>query len=101
MAQPGRARRQSARRRWQKSPVTGESTKQAVKTIAQGMPDVFRCDRGDYTRVLPTHCTRGCGRFGRPAFPAPSDLQKAERQAKLARQARRDREFVPIGDAAV
>jgi hypothetical protein len=27
----------SARRRWQKSPVTGESTKETVKTIAQGM----------------------------------------------------------------
>jgi hypothetical protein len=26
----------SAQRRWQESPVTGESTKQAVKTIAQG-----------------------------------------------------------------
>jgi hypothetical protein len=25
-------------RRWQKSPVTGESTKETVKTIAQGMP---------------------------------------------------------------
>jgi hypothetical protein len=25
-------------RRWQKSPVTGESTKEAVKTIARGMP---------------------------------------------------------------
>jgi hypothetical protein len=24
------------KRRWQESPVTGESTKQAVKTIAQG-----------------------------------------------------------------
>src|ERR1700732_3119117 len=34
---------------------------------------VNRCDRGDYTRVLPTHCTRGCGRIERPAFPAPSD----------------------------
>jgi hypothetical protein len=22
-------------------------------------------------------CTQGCGRIGRPAFPAPSDLQKA------------------------
>jgi hypothetical protein len=29
----------SATRRWQKSPVTGESTKETVKTIAQGMPD--------------------------------------------------------------
>jgi hypothetical protein len=26
------------RRRWQESPVTGESTKEAVKTIARGMP---------------------------------------------------------------
>jgi hypothetical protein len=23
-------------------------------------------------------CTQGCGRIERPAFPAPSDLQKAE-----------------------
>src|SRR3954469_12513960 len=27
-------------RRWQKSPVTGESTKETVKTIARGMPGV-------------------------------------------------------------
>src|ERR1039458_9748631 len=27
-------------RRWQTSPVTGESTKETVKTIARGMPDV-------------------------------------------------------------
>jgi hypothetical protein len=36
---------------------------------------VNRCDRGDYTRVLPTHCTRGCGCIERPAFPAPSDFR--------------------------
>jgi hypothetical protein len=30
-------RKQFRRRRWQKSPVTGESTKETVKTIAQGM----------------------------------------------------------------
>jgi hypothetical protein len=29
------------KRRWQKSPVTGESTKETVKTIARGMPDCF------------------------------------------------------------
>jgi hypothetical protein len=28
------------KRRWQTSPVTGESTKKAVKTIAQEMPGV-------------------------------------------------------------
>src|SRR6202166_2330985 len=27
---------------------------------------------GDDTRVLPTHCTRGCGCTGHPAFPTPS-----------------------------
>ena len=30
----------------------GESTKETVKTIARGMPGDFRCDRGDYARVL-------------------------------------------------
>src|ERR1700730_12778978 len=28
------------KRRWQKSPVTGESTKETVKTIAQGRPGI-------------------------------------------------------------
>src|SRR6266852_3161759 len=37
-ARPGRDARRSAKRRWQKSPVTGESTKETVKTIVQGMP---------------------------------------------------------------
>jgi len=32
--------------------VTEESTKEAVKTIARVMPVDFRCDRGDYARVL-------------------------------------------------
>jgi len=31
-------RKQFRRRRWQESPVTGESAKETVKTIAQGMP---------------------------------------------------------------
>jgi hypothetical protein len=30
--------KQFARRRWQESPVTGESSKETVKTIARGMP---------------------------------------------------------------
>src|SRR5258705_2562897 len=42
------------------------------KTIARGMPGDFRCTCGDDTRVLTTHCTRGCGCIGHPAFPAPS-----------------------------
>src|SRR6266481_5110357 len=42
------------------------------KTIARGMPGDFRCDRGDYARMLILFCMRGCGRIERPAFPAPS-----------------------------
>ena len=48
--------------------------KETVKTTRVREGRVFRCDRGDYTRVLPTHCTRGCGCNGHPAFPAPSVL---------------------------
>jgi hypothetical protein len=39
-------------------------------------------------------CTRGCGRIGRPAFPAPSDFRERALMAKLAWIARRDREAV-------
>ena len=67
-----------------KSPITEESTKETVKTIAQGMPGDLRCDRGDYARVFFSFCTRGCGRGGRPAFPAPSDSSGAGLHAKLA-----------------
>src|SRR5258705_12172681 len=46
------------------------------KTIARGMPGLLRCTCGDYTRVLTTHCTRGCGCIGHPAFPAPSEFSE-------------------------
>jgi hypothetical protein len=53
-----------------KSPVTWESAKETVKTIARGMPDV-----SGVTVVTNAcafyHCARGCGRAERPAFPAP------------------------------
>jgi hypothetical protein len=32
---------EDCQRRWQKSPITEEITKETVKTIAQGMPDCF------------------------------------------------------------
>ena len=57
------------------------------KTIARGMPGDFRCDRGDYARVFVFY-TRGCGRIERPAFPAPSDLQKAGRFWQTSRESR-------------
>ena len=56
---------------------------------------MFRCDRGDYTRVLPTHCTRGCGCNGHPAFPTPSVFQGRIVYAQLGRIASRGREAAP------
>jgi hypothetical protein len=78
---------------WQTSPVIRESTEETVKTIARGMPDVFRCDRGDYPACL-LPFTRDCGRIERPAFPAPSlegrpapsEIQKAARAKKNSRR---------------
>src|SRR5713101_676400 len=57
-------------RRWQPSMVTGESTKDTVKTIAQGMPAVAVCP-WLLTPVL-FCCTGGLGCNAHPAFPAPS-----------------------------
>ncbi len=51
-------------------PVTGESTKETVKTIARGMPDVSGVTVVTNACVY-YHYTRGCGRAERPAFPAP------------------------------
>src|SRR5258705_5569298 len=56
------------------------------KTIARGMPGDFRCDRGDYARMLILFCMRGCGRIERPAFPAPSEFQKAGRSWQTSRE---------------
>ena len=66
------------------------------KAIAWGMPDVSGASAVN-TRVhtqLPQR-TRGCGCIGHPAFPAPSDLQKAgNSRSNLARNLRRDRDAV-------
>ena len=90
-ALPGSEKTLIRRRRWQKSPVTGESTTYAVKTIAQGMPGV-----PGYLWLLPLcflHCTGGCGCSGHPAFPAPSSGERLN--AQLGRIAsRREREVV-------
>jgi hypothetical protein len=67
-----------------KARLSGETTKETVKTIARGMPDVsgvtvVTCLRAFY------FCTQGCGRNGRPAFPAPSDLRRDELRQSLGR----------------
>src|SRR5258705_6687960 len=52
------------------------------------MPGDFRCDRGDYARMLILFCMRGCGCIERPAFPAPSEFQKAGRSWQTSRETR-------------
>ena len=49
------------------------------KTIARGMPGEFRCDRGDYARVLVFICTRGCGCSWAPGIPCALCYQSGER----------------------
>ncbi len=56
---------------WQESPITRETTKETVKTIARGMPEGFGEPVVTNSCAF-FHCTRGCGRAKRPAFPAPS-----------------------------
>jgi hypothetical protein len=79
------------KRRWQKSPVTGESAKETVKTIAcgnAGCSGVLVVN----TRVRSTNtkCTRGCGCSGHPAFPTPSTGRKIhQRLGRFAPRGRR------------
>src|SRR5712664_1495948 len=81
--------RVNRKRRWQPSMVTGESTKETVKTIACGNAGFFRWTCGDYARVLFSLCTRGCGCIGRPAFPTPS-VFGAKNDAQFVGAAPRD-----------
>jgi hypothetical protein len=65
---------------------TGESTHNAVNTIAQGRPGV-PAEPVVTTRVL-SCCTRGCGCSQHPVFPAPSVLQGSRDCKARARQCR-------------
>ncbi|HTE93153.1 MAG TPA: hypothetical protein VK678_06555, partial [Bradyrhizobium sp.] len=48
------------------------------KTIARGMPGDSGVLVVTRVRSTTTKCTRGRGRIGRPAFPAPSDQEGKE-----------------------
>src|ERR1019366_9481273 len=75
-------------------PITGESTRQAVNHCA-GNAGCFRCDLTNACAFYHCHCTRGCGRIGRPAFPAPSDWRGRNEQAKTrAKRAARSRTYI-------
>ncbi len=80
---------QVRKRRWQKSPVTGESTKEPVKTIACGNAGRFRCTRCYSCAFYHSKCTRGRGCSGHPAFPTPSWGRKIHQ--RLGRLAPRER----------
>ena len=67
--------------------VTEESTKDTVKTIAQGRPD----DLAEPVVTPPAFCLQaghGCGQH--PAFPAPSSFSRAMLATARARNAPRD-----------
>jgi len=84
------ARARSARRWEQESPVPRESTKDTVKTVAQGRPGCLGQTCGNCRLLFLLQA--GHGRGQRPAFPAPSRSQRAANDAKLGHQAPRERE---------
>ena len=64
--------RVNRKRRWQTSMVTGESTKETVKTIACGNAGFFRWTCGDYARVLCfTFAREAAGALGARHSPRP------------------------------
>jgi hypothetical protein len=65
------------------------------KTIARGMPGDFRCDRGDYARVLFISHARLRVHWA-PAFAVPSVLREANELAKLGLIAPRDRGAISV-----
>src|ERR1700692_982725 len=73
-----------------RKPITGESTKETVKTIAQGRPGVSGEPVVTTLVCFVLFCTRGCGCGGHPAFPAPSVLGGDKDRASLGRFASRE-----------
>jgi hypothetical protein len=56
------------------------------KTIARGKPGCLGCTCQIRVHSFATFSTRRCGRSRRPAFPAPSAVQRANEIAKLGRK---------------
>jgi hypothetical protein len=57
------------------------------KTIARGMPGDFRCDRGDYARVLFYFAREAAGALSARHSLRPLIFRGREIQVKLARKA--------------
>jgi hypothetical protein len=67
-----------------RKPVTGKSAKEAVKTIARGMPGVFRCDLTNACAFYHTHCTRGYRAHRAPGIPCALVCSKSVRMCERA-----------------
>jgi hypothetical protein len=76
-----------------KARLTEEITKETVKTIARGMPGETGVTVVDLLGVLFIFRTRGCGRFGRPAFPAPLSMRELDLQNSGANGVARTRKL--------
>jgi hypothetical protein len=59
--------------------VDARARRKPLKPL-RGECRVFRCDRGDYARMLFYFACEAAGRIERPAFPAPSDVSDALHQ---------------------
>src|SRR6266404_7558495 len=64
------------------------------KTIARGVPGDFRCDRGDYARVLFHFAREAAGASCARHSLRPLTSEGRTFSAKLARKVRRDRDAV-------
>ena len=84
---PASSLREEAQATVSNKPGHREEHEVSRKTIARGMPG-----RSGVTVVTMLVClffyTRGCGRIARPAFPAPSEFQKAGRSWQTSRETR-------------
>jgi hypothetical protein len=81
---------------WQESPVTKESAKETVKTIARGMPDCTGVTVVTISCAF-LFCTRGCGRDRRARHSLrPFDVLKGGTAKQTRALAQRDREAVSM-----
>jgi hypothetical protein len=85
----------SLRRRWQKSPVTEESAKETVKTIAQGMPGSLPVYLWRLTRVLSTFAHGAMGAAGTRHSLRPLSSRDSG-QASLGHFVLRERRLVSV-----
>src|SRR3569832_1355723 len=75
------------------SPITGESTKEPVKTILAGKAGDVRQTCGDLSACF-LFCTRSCGLRWRPGFPCALSFEGHEMRKARAECVARARSYV-------